>query len=1228
MGIIKVYLKESGSISKIEKDFQLYKGSYQNNQIDIYVPITILPSAEQHIAGVKTALIITKPNGDQTTTTSYNAELDTERGEVVVNNVTYVVYTQTLPRVFVKYSGEQTLVANVYEIDDNPESSTYEQIVRIITSQTSPLTIQNSEYIDTEEVQDPSQLEYLAAKVNQLDAELQGKQDKIDDQIEIAEGSVVGAINNLNERVESNTQQISTNTSDIAELQDIVGSGEDYVGTYTDTKDPSVPADLADIKQELTAYVETLRPEVEGSDVVIYIQEVSGGTDKNYKFIYSGSLHDWTYYEIPAIERASNDTYGIIKGTYSVGSTNDVIVDIAGGIIQEIYIKNASGVYNTAKYYVDSAKTSIDNIINGTTPVEKALKAVSDELGNNIVNTYLTQTAGVTKVQLREYALPRTFNDVSYLTSTGYSDTVPESASPVYTATSTSVGDHELFSAEKTIVNSEFELSEKNSSVDTIYVSASAICNVQFRLTTEINVDNTWNTANVELSDNVQFTTANEIKKLTFGSTFAALEEVLKLTDGDKIRQTLEVITNVSSSITFNVYSNETYPSTFYLNTTSQTIYVAQGRLGELPKLELAGTYDSLNDNIEYVIPVGFEINNNIQAQFILTIPQSESINEETTITLQQGNQNIDLLVIPAAQEDHALPTLKDIESATVDNEIYFTGVFLVNNGNIGLITSITKGGDELPTNLVTTDTAQIISGTKTFSSPPIVKTVEFVNNTSNPSNNKLTIVNDNGYNAKIKMGLTENMRVMTGGTYFGATAAPITDNSTDLGVNNTRWRDIFVSRYLSDGTKSLTIADIANKNNIVFTTIPTPSSTTLTNDEVEAIRNGGVVKGNIDGLGQFQNYVFFPAGELFSGYYMGFVVVSRNGYSRLYQYAINTSTNIINFYGNKYIDIDSSSNLTIIGLNKLDFGNNATITRDSSDRINLNYGNSAKVKVGSAETTIANRIGADSDNSQDIGRDTVRWKDLYLAGNLSDGTNSVSIADIKDIQDVIPAQASSSNPLADKDFVNSTVQTATANFRGNWATWSAVPSVATDYPADYAGSKTPTVNDYLVVQDASDYTGQTLEGTWRFKYTGDWATNGKNGWQPEYQVNETPLTAAQLAALNSGITSAAVAQIGTNTTNIALKQNSTDNTLATDDKTIVGSINEIVEAVGSLGQDVEDGFTAIAGELNGKQAISNLVTSLSSSSTDAQYPSAKCVYDLVGDVETLLTELNSGQGV
>lgn len=39
-------------------------------------------------------------------------------------------------------------------------------------------------------------------------------------------------------------------------------------------------------------------------------------------------------------------------------------------------------------------------------------------------------------------------------------------------------------------------------------------------------------------------------------------------------------------------------------------------------------------------------------------------------------------------------------------------------------------------------------------------------------------------------------------------------------------------------------------------------------------------------------------------------------------------------------------------------------------------------------------------------------------------------------------------------------------------------------------------------------------------------------------------------------------------------------------------------------------------------QTTGNLVTSISSSSTDSQYPSAKCIYDIIGDVETLLSQV------
>ena len=49
---------------------------------------------------------------------------------------------------------------------------------------------------------------------------------------------------------------------------------------------------------------------------------------------------------------------------------------------------------------------------------------------------------------------------------------------------------------------------------------------------------------------------------------------------------------------------------------------------------------------------------------------------------------------------------------------------------------------------------------------------------------------------------------------------------------------------------------------------------------------------------------------------------------------------------------------------------------------------------------------------------------------------------------------------------------------------------------------------------------------------------------------------------------------------------------------------------------------------LTGKEDTANKVTSLSSSSTDTEYPSAKAVYDVVGNVESALSSINTALAV
>jgi hypothetical protein len=144
----------------------------------------------------------------------------------------------------------------------------------------------------------------------------------------------------------------------------------------------------------------------------------------------------------------------------------------------------------------------------------------------------------------------------------------------------------------------------------------------------------------------------------------------------------------------------------------------------------------------------------------------------------------------------------------------------------------------------------------------------------------------------------------------------------------------------------------------------------------------------------------------------------------------------------------------------------------------------------------------------------------------------------ISTINGKIPSQASTTNQLADKDFVNSSISTNTAYFDGSWATYAAIPISASDFTS--AGYPEPTNNNYLVVVEDETQDG----GTWRYKYVDGGGAYAKANWKVEYEVNETPLTAAQIAALNSGATTTNIGQISTNTSDIADLRTNKQNTI------------------------------------------------------------------------------------
>lgn len=108
----------------------------------------------------------------------------------------------------------------------------------------------------------------------------------------------------------------------------------------------------------------------------------------------------------------------------------------------------------------------------------------------------------------------------------------------------------------------------------------------------------------------------------------------------------------------------------------------------------------------------------------------------------------------------------------------------------------------------------------------------------------------------------------------------------------------------------------------------------------------------------------------------------------------------------------------------------------------------------------------------------------------------------------------------ADGDAVNlgqvsGMISTNTAYFRGSFATKAALLAVAWQ-TSDPSAAYYVTNNDYAIVEDDETQNDEC----WRYVYVAG------TGWAAQYKINETPLTPAQIAALNSGATSTNISAI------------------------------------------------------------------------------------------------------
>ena len=110
----------------------------------------------------------------------------------------------------------------------------------------------------------------------------------------------------------------------------------------------------------------------------------------------------------------------------------------------------------------------------------------------------------------------------------------------------------------------------------------------------------------------------------------------------------------------------------------------------------------------------------------------------------------------------------------------------------------------------------------------------------------------------------------------------------------------------------------------------------------------------------------------------------------------------------------------------------------------------------------------------------------------------------VSDIETLIPNQATCQNQLADKDFVNSSIATNTANFLGTYTSMAQIEAIPD-----------PTNNDYVFLATCDSAGNAEYD---RYKYSADCCQ-----WLFEYELNNSSFTAEQWATINSGLTQASV---------------------------------------------------------------------------------------------------------
>ena len=567
METINIYLKQSGSVANLDFDFRIYKGSYRNKEIKIYVPMTMITTEEGEGTAVKTAGILTAQNGVRTTTKPYYASAETD--PITIHGVQYAVYSMEMPRVYSLYAGEQTIVVNVINVDNTTTPPT---ALNVVTSQEVKYIVQESEYVEDDEVLVPTDVEAIWAELN-------NKQDKVDEAINTTgtlangEHKVVKSINLLNTQVTTNTSDIGSNTTSIGALDLRVQALEASVAGQENPVGKMSVANTLPTDVELNAFVyaeEGRQPEL--NDVVIVDLQINNVVE-TYKYLYT--TNGWVYYQISEQNPAGNGVFGLVEGTYNIADYSQPInANIVNGQIVNILYMTPNG-YASLPVSVNALEESVANIIAGTQMVGYADKANKDGQNNVITDTYARKTDVYTKSESDMKYLPMTYSNIYYYSASGLVEEVPTSpASGVqFSANVPQAGEVQLANCGR-VVEGNYHFTKNSTDTSSIWLMTDEDCVLVFRTLTYAVNDNNEYLLSSELSNEIVFT-ANTPQLVNFPTTYSALGNTsVDIVAGDTFRKEIYVSSADAIATEVDLISSVQYTSTFNLVAQSITFDV------------------------------------------------------------------------------------------------------------------------------------------------------------------------------------------------------------------------------------------------------------------------------------------------------------------------------------------------------------------------------------------------------------------------------------------------------------------------------------------------------------------------------------------------------------------------------------------------------------------------------------------------------------------------------